>query len=63
MKEHNNRLDKVLEALSRANFTLNAEKCVFAAAEVEHLGHLVDASPRPNPSKVAAVSLMANHAA
>ena len=55
--EHQERLEAVLTALAKANLTLNAKKCVFAADEIAVLGHRVSAvGVIPNPNKVRAIS-------
>ena len=58
-EEHQCRLDLVLTALSKANLILNMKKCLFAANEVKHLGHIVRADGvRPDPEKVSALRRM-----
>ena len=55
--EHQERLEAVLTALAKANLTLNAKKCVFAADEIAVLGHRVSAAGViPNPNKVRAIT-------
>lgn len=52
-EEHQERLDLVLNALCKAKLILNLEKCLFAAGEVKHLGHIISASGiRPDPEKI-----------
>ena len=55
-KEHQTRLDHVLQVIGDAGLTLNVKKCVFAVSRVAHLGHLVDGEcVRPDPAKIEAV--------
>jgi hypothetical protein len=55
-EEHQRRLNLVLTALGEANLVLNMKKCLFAADEVNHLGHIVKADRiRPDPEKVCAL--------
>ncbi len=54
--EHDQRLDALLQRLSNANVTLNAEKCVFCVSSVKFLGHIVGSDGiKPDPDKVEAV--------
>ncbi len=56
IEAHNCYLDKVLQHLSERNLTLNEEKCVIAAREVEFLGYSVSAQGMtPLESNVEAV--------
>lgn len=51
------RLREVLEALTKAGFTLNLSKCSFLKRRVEFLGHEITAGEvRPNPGKVEAIT-------
>ena len=55
--EHQEDLHRVLQQLEAHGLILNKEKCVFSAAQVDYLGHMVDASGlRPLPAHVAAIS-------
>ncbi|KAK3754332.1 hypothetical protein QZH41_003209 [Actinostola sp. cb2023] len=55
-KEHDERLNQVLEKLSKANITLNKEKCQFRKSEITFLGHIVGRDGvKPDPNKVSAV--------
>ena len=55
--EHQEDLHRVLQQLEAHGLVLNKEKCVFSAAQVDYLGHMVDASSlRPLPAHVAAIS-------
>ena len=55
-EEHMYRLNLVLEALEKAGLTLNVSKCIFAAREIFHLGHLIDKNGiRPGPEKIRAL--------
>jgi cleavage and polyadenylation specificity factor subunit 1 len=54
--EHEQHLRDVLQRLSEAGLVLNAEKCIFAAAELDFLGHHVSAAGiTPLQSRVAAI--------
>ncbi len=60
-EEHQIRLNLVLTALGKANLILNMKKCLFAADEVNHLGHIVKADGiRPDPEKVALEKMEVN---
>ncbi|CAH2226641.1 jg24697 [Pararge aegeria aegeria] len=49
-------LDKVLAALTKAGFTVNAKKCSFFKTSIEYLGNLItNGTVRPSPSKVEAL--------
>ena len=55
-KEHDERLDKVLNCLQDAGVTLNKEKCQFRKHRVQFLGQLIDSQGvRPDPAKVEAI--------
>uniref|UniRef100_L7LVQ9 RNA-directed DNA polymerase n=1 Tax=Rhipicephalus pulchellus TaxID=72859 RepID=L7LVQ9_RHIPC len=55
-REHNTRLDLVLDCLSKARLVLNSKKCHFGERQTLVLGHLVDKEGiRPDPAKTAAV--------
>ena len=55
-EEHDRRLEAVLQRLSNANVTLNADKCVFNVASVQFLGQIVGPDGiKPDPAKVRAV--------
>lgn len=55
-EEHDQNLAKVLQRLSEANLTLNAEKCRFSCSKVVFLGQLIDSQGiRPDPEKVKAI--------
>ncbi|XP_064469808.1 uncharacterized protein K02A2.6-like [Ornithodoros turicata] len=54
--EHLDNLQQVFSRLREFGFTLKREKCAFFRAEVEYLGHVVNAQGfRPSPKKVSAV--------
>ena len=58
-EEHNERLDNVLDKLSRAGITLNREKCEFHKSELKFLGHIIGKDGiKADPEKVAAVMEM-----
>ena len=58
-KEHDERLEAVLERLEKANVNLNQEKYMFFQVKVEFLGHVVGKDGvQVDPSKVEAVSNM-----
>ena len=55
-EENLDRLEKVLTKLQRVGLRLKKEKCVFMAASVGYLGHVVDAEGlHPLPEKVQAI--------
>ncbi|CAC5389740.1 unnamed protein product [Mytilus coruscus] len=57
-EEHDERLEKILEAIGKAGLTLN-EKCEFSKPSVKFLGQIVDASGcRVDPDKVKAIAEM-----
>ena len=57
-EDHNNTLERVLQRLQEAGLTLKQEKCQFAQAKVEYLGHVIDKHGlHPSPQKVKAVQL------
>jgi len=54
--EHDVRLNKVFQRLQESGLTLNKEKCIFSANEIEFLGHkLSSAGIEPGKAKVRAV--------
>ncbi len=54
--EHMSRLEKVFEALDKANFTLNIAKCHFAVDKIECLGFFISRSGvHADPKKVQAI--------
>ena len=57
--EHDARLRLVLERISKANITLNREKCEFGKSWVKFLGHLVNQhGVSTDPEKTTAISQM-----
>lgn len=55
-EEHDQRLEKVLQKLEKANVTLNGGKCEFSKPQVHYLGHVVNAQGiRVDPEKVRAI--------
>ncbi|CAH2265776.1 jg7961 [Pararge aegeria aegeria] len=51
------RLERVLEFLTKAGFSINIKKCSFIKTSIEYLGFVVcDGKVRPSPSKVEALS-------
>ena len=55
-EEHDNRLHAVLTRLSERGLTLNKQKCVFGANEVEFLGHRLSSDGvHPGSGKVEAI--------
>ena len=55
-KEHDERLNAVLEGIRAAGLTLNKEKCKFSQQQITFLGQVIDADGvRPDPSKVRAI--------
>ena len=58
-EQHDQRLEKVLDKISQAGVTLNADKCVLSQPSVHFLGQVVDATGiNPDPEKVRAVQAM-----
>ena len=56
IKEHLEHVKKVLQKVSEAGLRLKPSKCVFAAEEIEYLGHtLTTEGVKPNSEKVEAV--------
>lgn len=57
LKEHFERMVKLLQRLKDANLTLSPEKCQFLRKEVTYLGHKISADGvSPCPSKIKAVA-------
>ena len=55
-KEHDERLQAVLNRLQNAGVTLNKEKCQFRKTSVQFLGQMIDSrGVRPDPAKVEAI--------
>lgn len=51
------RLEKVLEALTTAGFSINLKKCSFMKTSIEYLGNIVSAGQiRPSPVKIEALA-------
>ena len=58
-KEHDMRLEKVLQQIQAAGATLNQEKCQFRKSSLKFLGHLIDQTGiRPDPDKTSAIAEM-----
>ena len=58
-EEHDERLTKALERLSKVGLVLNAEKCVFRRPEIEYLGEVVTQDGvKPDPNKIQAITEM-----
>ena len=56
LKEHDERLNKVLDKMSQAKLTLNKEKYQFRQSEISFLGQTVGKDGvKPEPDKVSAV--------
>ena len=56
LKEHDESLSQVLDRLSKAEITLNEEKCEFRKSEISCLGQIVGKNGiKPDPEKVSAV--------
>src|SRR5439155_16468840 len=52
-KEHLKHIEEVLDRIREANLRLKAEKCTFAADELQFLGHVVGKEGvKPDPEKV-----------
>ena len=55
-EEHVQHIDKVFSCLAKHHVKLKLAKCVFGAAEVKCLGHVVGAGTiRPDPDNVSAI--------
>ena len=55
-KEHDDRLEVVLNRLQKAGVTLNKEKCKFWKTNIQFLGQIIDGEGvRPDPTKVKAI--------
>ena len=55
-EEHDERLEAVLNRLSNANVTFNAQKCVFSVSKVKFLGQIVGSDGvKPDPEKLLAI--------
>ena len=55
-KEHDERLEAVLNRLQSAGVTLNKEKCQFRQTSVQFLGQMIDGQGiRPDPTKIEAI--------
>ncbi|XP_072169474.1 uncharacterized protein [Diadema setosum] len=58
-EEHDRRLHKVLSRLAKHRFTLNEEKCKFAASEIDFMGYRVTAEGvMPTQDNAAAIQLL-----
>ncbi|KAK7088509.1 hypothetical protein V1264_022420 [Littorina saxatilis] len=58
-KEHDKRLNAVLERIKESGLKLNKSKCFFKKKEVKCFGHIISASGlRPDPEKVKAITEM-----
>ena len=56
VKQHDERLDQVLGRLSKANITLNEEKCEFRKSEIHCLGQIIGRNGvKADPDEVSAV--------
>jgi len=57
MREHDERLQNVMEWLNSAGLKLNTEKCVLRQGELHFLGQVINKDGmRPNPAKVSAIN-------
>ena len=55
-QEHDQRLESVLQRLTKAGITLNSGKCEFSKRSVKFLGHVIDeAGIHPDPGKIQAI--------
>ena len=55
-EEHIKNVDAVLDVLEKIGATVNKDKCVFLANEVEYVGFIIDKNGiRTNPNKVQAI--------
>lgn len=56
LQQHNERMDRVLDAIENAGLTLNIKKCIFGASSIFHLGHQICFDGvSPDPAKIEAV--------
>jgi len=56
LREHDIKMDKLMERLREANLKLQPDKCEFLRHEVAYLGHIIGKDGvRPDPQKIAAV--------
>jgi transposase InsO family protein len=56
LREHDIKMEKLMQRLRSANLTLQPDKCEFLRHEVAYLGHvLTEDGVRPDPQKIAAV--------
>ena len=56
LKEHDERLERVLECCQRLNLRLILSKCHFGQKKIRYLGHILSADGiKPDPAKVEAV--------
>jgi hypothetical protein len=54
--EHDEIVQKVLQALKNAGFTLNMDKCKFAQTRIKFLGHIVEnMKVYPHPEKLESI--------
>lgn len=55
-REHDERLDAVLQRIDKAGMTLNLDKCEFSKLEVKFLGHVISAKGiEADPEKIKAI--------
>ena len=58
-KDHDNRLDAVMQRLQMAGITLNQSKCTFLKDQVKFLGHVVNKDTiQADPEKISAIVKM-----
>ncbi|XP_063063818.1 uncharacterized protein K02A2.6-like [Engraulis encrasicolus] len=56
VREHDQRLEKVMQRIEAAGLKLNRDKCSFRQHQLRFLGHLIDGEGiRPDPGKVEAI--------
>ncbi len=59
-KEHDTRLEKVLDTIQKSGLKLGKEKCHIKKKQLVYFGHLIGADGiKPNPAKVEAIIKMA----
>ena len=59
VKDHNQKLEKLLTRARRVNLKLNKDKCKFLLDELPYIGHLITkAGVKPDPGKIAAITDM-----
>ena len=59
VRDHNEKLEKLLTRARRVNLKLNRDKCKFLLEELAYIGHRITTKGvKPDPAKVAAITAM-----